>query len=153
MRALVQRVREGHVAIDGIIHSRIGKGYVILLGVRQGDSPADAVFMAEKCANLRVIEDAGGKMNLSLRDTGGEALVVSQFTLYADTQRGNRPGFTEAARPETAEPLYLQFVERLQLLLGPEKVRTGVFGAMMEVMIANDGPVTIVLESPTSHTS
>ena len=152
MRALVQRVREGHVAIGGAVQARIGKGYVILLGVRQNDTPADAEYMAEKCAHLRVLEDADGKMNLSLRDTGGEVLVVSQFTLYADAQRGNRPGFTAAARPETAEPLYGRFVERLRQILGPDKVQTGVFGAMMEVLIANDGPVTILLESPTSHT-
>jgi D-aminoacyl-tRNA deacylase len=152
MRALIQRVREGHVAIGGVVQARIGRGYVILLGVRHTDTSGDAEYMAEKCARLRVLEDADGKLNLSLQETGGEALVVSQFTLYADAQRGNRPGFTAAARPETAEPLYSQFVERLRRILGPEKVQTGVFGAMMEVLIANDGPVTILLESPTSHT-
>ncbi len=152
MRALVQRVREGHVAIDGEIRAKIGKGYVILLGVREGDGTADAQYLAEKCAHLRVLEDGNGKMNLSLRDTGGEALVVSQFTLYAETQRGNRPGFTGAAKPDAAEPLYREFVERLRQILGAENVRTGEFGAMMEVVIANDGPVTILLESPTSHT-
>ncbi len=153
MRALVQRVREGHVSIGGVVRVRIGKGYVILLGIRSGDTEDGARFLAEKCAKLRVLEDSDGKMNLSLADTGGSALVVSQFTLYADAQRGNRPGFTEAARPEIAEPLYRVFVGRMRELLGNERVVTGEFGAMMEVLIANDGPVTILIESPIPPTT
>jgi D-tyrosyl-tRNA(Tyr) deacylase len=147
MRALVQRVVQGSVAINGQTTAQIGKGYVILLGIRQGDSTEAALFLAEKCAHLRVLEDAGGKMNLSLDDVGGSALVVSQFTLYADAQRGNRPGFSLAARPEEAEPLYSAFVDRMRALLGAERVVTGTFGAMMEVSIVNDGPVTILIES------
>lgn len=147
MRALVQRVREGSVAIGGLPVGRISRGYVILLGVKQGDSREAALFLAEKCAHLRVLEDSSGKMNLSLEDVGGSALVISQFTLYADAQKGNRPGFSLAAKPEEAEPLYNAFVDRMRALLGPERVITGTFGAMMEVTIVNDGPVTILIES------
>ncbi len=148
MRALVQRVREGSVAIAGEVRARIGRGYVVLLGIRRGDTTAGAEALAEKCVALRVLEDANGKMNLSLPEAGGSILVVSQFTLYADTRRGNRPGFSEAAGSGEAEPLYEQFVERLRSLLGRDRVATGVFGAMMDVTIVNDGPVTILLESP-----
>lgn len=147
MRVVVQRVREGSVTIQGKVHARIGRGYVILLGIRTGDTKDDALFLAEKCAALRVLEDDGGKMNLSVKDVGGSVLVVSQFTLYADARKGNRPSFTDAARPEEAEPLYMLFVERMKALLGNDKVKTGVFRAMMEVTIVNDGPVTILLES------
>jgi D-tyrosyl-tRNA(Tyr) deacylase len=152
VKAVVQRVKEGSVAIGGALHTRIGNGYVILLGIRTGDSAADADFLAEKCARLRVMEDHAGKMNLGLLDVEGSALVVSQFTLYGDAQKGNRPGFTEAARPETAEPLYRRFVDRMRSILGSERVVTGVFGAMMDVTIVNDGPVTILIESPTHST-
>lgn len=147
MRALVQRVKEGDVTIDGKVHSSIGPGYVILLGVGKGDTENDARFLADKCAALRVLEDAGGKMNLSLRDVGGSVLVISQFTLYGDAQRGNRPSFSDAAPPEEAERLYGLFVERMKSALSPDSVRTGVFGAMMQVKIINDGPVTILIES------
>ena len=147
MRALVQRVSQGSVRIDGVVHSSIGRGFVILLGIRTGDREQDALFLAEKCAALRIFDDAGGKMNLSLQDVDGSVIVVSQFTLYGDVQRGNRPGFSDAARPEEAEPLYECFVERLRVLIGPDKVGTGRFRAMMEVTIVNDGPVTILIES------
>lgn len=147
MRALVQRVTSGSVTIDGAVTATIGKGYVILLGIRQGDTEDGARFLADKCSALRVLEDAQGKMNLSLADVGGSALVVSQFTLYADAQKGNRPSFSIAARPEEAEPLYRLFVERMKSTLGADRVVTGVFGAMMEVQIVNDGPVTILIES------
>jgi D-tyrosyl-tRNA(Tyr) deacylase len=147
MRALVQRVKEGSVTINGTLQGRIGKGYVILLGIRDGDTREDAVYLADKCSSLRVLEDNAGKMNLSLKDGDGSVLVVSQFTLYADTERGNRPSFVAAARPEVAEPLYRVFVERMREVLGQDKVKTGVFGAMMEVGIVNDGPVTIIIES------
>jgi D-aminoacyl-tRNA deacylase len=149
MRALVQRVSRGAIAIGGETTAEIGRGYVILLGIRTGDAPDSARFLAEKCAHLRVFEDAGGKMNLALRDVDGSVLVVSQFTLYGDAQKGNRPGFTDAARPEEAEPLYEAFVSRMRELLGAERVRTGVFRAMMEVTIVNDGPVTILIDHPT----
>jgi D-tyrosyl-tRNA(Tyr) deacylase len=147
VKALVQRVREGSVAIDGVLHARIGKGFVIMLGVRRGDSRDDALFLADKCSALRVFEDAEGRMNLSLRDVSGSVLVVSQFTLYADAQKGNRPAFTEAAPPAEAEPLYDVFVGRMRSVLGEDKVLTGVFRAMMDVTIVNDGPVTIMIES------
>jgi D-tyrosyl-tRNA(Tyr) deacylase len=151
MKVVVQRVRRGGVTVEGKDIARIGKGYVILLGIRQGDAEGDARFLAEKCANLRVMEDGEGKMNLSLKDVGGMALVVSQFTLYGDAQKGNRPGFSAAARPEAAEPLYDIFVRRLREVLGESMVQTGAFRAMMDVEIINDGPVTILIESPVPH--
>lgn len=145
MRALVQRVQAGSVAIDGKVTGKIGKGVVILLGVTHDDRESDAEFLAAKCANLRIFPDDGGNMNRSLLEVGGEALIVSQFTLYADTRKGRRPSFIDAARPEVSEPLYRRFVE---LVAGHGvKVATGEFGAMMLVQIENDGPVTIMLES------
>ena len=149
MRALVQRVTSGSVAIDGKVFSSIEKGYLILLGVRKGDTLEDALFLADKCSGLRVMEDPAGKMNLSLTDTGGKVLAVSQFTLYGDALKGNRPGFSAAAQAEEAVPLYESFVGRMRETLGVENVRTGEFGARMEVTIVNDGPVTILIESPS----
>jgi D-tyrosyl-tRNA(Tyr) deacylase len=134
------------VTVEGECHARIGKGFVILLGIRKGDTPETAIFLANKCSALRVFEDARGKMNLSLQEVDGAVLVVSQFTLYADALKGNRPGFSEAAGPEEADPLYQLFVERMKTVLGPAKVHTGVFRAMMDVGIVNDGPVTIMIE-------
>lgn len=151
MRVVLQRVSEGAVTVDGNEVARIGHGYVILLGVKTGDGPEDVTFLADKCANLRIFEDAQGKMNLGIRDVGGEAIVVSQFTLYADARKGNRPAFSLAAPGAVAEPLYEQFVARLRAALGEQTVRTGVFGAMMKVHIVNDGPVTVMIESP-AHT-
>ena len=148
MRIVLQRVREAKVVIDGKDHASIGTGYVILLGIRQGDTAGDAIFLADKCSSLRVFEDGQGKMNLSLNDAGGSVLVVSQFTLYADAHRGNRPSFSLAARADVAQPLYDLFVERMQKTLGEVRVRTGIFGAMMQVHLVNDGPVTVLLESP-----
>jgi D-tyrosyl-tRNA(Tyr) deacylase len=151
MRVVLQRVSEGTVTVEGNEVARIGHGYVILLGVKQGDTPDDVMCLADKCANLRIFEDAQGKMNLSVKDVGGSAIVVSQFTLYADARKGNRPGFSLAAPGAVAEPLYEQFVARLRATLGEQTVCTGVFGAMMKVHIVNDGPVTVLIESP-SHT-
>jgi len=151
VRALVQRVSEGAVAVAGEEIARIGKGYVILVCARKGDTPGDALALAAKCAGLRVMEDAGGKMNLGLADTGGSALIVSQFTLYADTQRGNRPGFADAAPPAEAAPLYESFVARMTEILGEERVRSGRFREMMSVRIVNDGPVTVMIECPTHN--
>jgi D-tyrosyl-tRNA(Tyr) deacylase len=148
MRALVQRVSEGAVSIAGRETANIGKGYVILLGVRRGDTAEDALALAQKCAGLRVMEDAGGKMNVGLAEAGGSALVVSQFTLYGDTRKGNRPGFGDAAPPEEAAPLYEAFLARMKEILGRERVRSGEFRAMMSVRIVNDGPVTVLIESP-----
>jgi D-tyrosyl-tRNA(Tyr) deacylase len=150
MRVVLQRVSEAAVTVDGKECARIGKGYVVLLGVKQGDGPADARYLADKCAALRVFEDPQGKMNLSIREVGGQAIVVSQFTLYADTRKGNRPAFSLAAGGAVAEPLYEQFVALLRTALGERTVQTGVFGAMMQVHIVNDGPVTVLLESPPS---
>jgi D-tyrosyl-tRNA(Tyr) deacylase len=151
LRALVQRVSGGSVAIGGERRAAIDRGYVILLGVRTGDSREDADYLAGKCAGLRVMEDETGKMNLGLKETGSKALVVSQFTLYGDARKGNRPGFTEAAPPAEALPLYEAFVAKMRELLGRENVLTGEFQAMMQVTIVNDGPVTILIESPNHN--
>jgi D-aminoacyl-tRNA deacylase len=150
MKALLQRVRRCSVTIDGVVHSSVGKGILILLGVKQGDSDADALYLAERCSALRIFEDPQGKMNLSVRDVEGAAMVVSQFTLYGDTTRGNRPSFSAAAPPETAEALYESFVKHLRTLLGDQRVATGVFRAMMDVELINDGPVTVMVESKSA---
>jgi D-tyrosyl-tRNA(Tyr) deacylase len=140
VRALVQRVSEASVSIDGEEVVRIGPGLLVLLGVRRGDSGAEADRIASKLLALRVFEDDEGKMNLSVRDVDGAVLCVSQFTLYGDTRKGNRPSFVDAAPPEEAEPLY----ERVRAALGAEG---GVFGARMAVALTNDGPVTLLLEA------
>lgn len=148
MRALVQRVAEGGVYIQKEnYNAEIKKGMIILLGIKQDDNENDVNFVADKCSNLRIFEDDNQKMNLSIKDIDGEVLVVSQFTLYADAQKGNRPSFTDAARPEIAIPLYGKFIERLKFNLGNDKIKSGIFGAMMQVKIINDGPVTISVES------
>lgn len=146
MRALLQRVLRASVSVDGATVAAIGPGLMILLGVKAGDSTAAADRMAERCAELRIFGDEAGKMNLSALDVGGEALVVSQFTLYADTSKGRRPGFEPAARPEEAAPLY----ERFCGALSDRGIRTsrGVFGATMEVELINQGPATFLLETP-----
>lgn len=145
MRALIQRVKESYVKVDGEVVGKIGKGLNVLLGVGKGDTEEDAKLLANKLLNLRIFEDESGKFNLSLLDVGGEVLVVSQFTLYASVRKGRRPSFEEAERPERAKDLYMHFVD----LLRKEgvKVETGIFGAHMEVYILNDGPVTILLDS------
>jgi len=144
MRVVLQRVNSGKVAVEGRTIAEIGLGVVILLGIGQGDGEEQARYLANKIANLRIFEDDVGKINRSLLDVGGEAVVVSQFTLYADTRKGRRPSFTDAAPPEIASPL----VDRFALLLAEQGVptQTGEFGAHMLVEIANDGPVTIWLE-------
>ena len=148
MKAVVQRVSSGGVSIKSENYEReIKKGFVILLGIRNEDNENDAIFLADKCTNLRVFEDENEKMNLSLKDIDGEVLVISQFTLYGDAQKGNRPSFVLAAKPETAIPLYEKFIKRMKENLGTEKVKVGIFGAMMEVIIINDGPVTIIIDS------
>ncbi len=148
MRAVIQRVSRGSVKISSENYNqKIGKGFVILLGIKTGDTENDVNFVADKCCNLRIMEDENGKMNLSLKDVEGEVLIISQFTLYGETAKGNRPGFTEAAKPDEAIPLYEKFISRVQVNLGKEKVKTGIFGAMMEVEIINDGPVTVIVES------
>jgi D-aminoacyl-tRNA deacylase len=144
MRALLQRVSKASVTVEGQTISTMGKGLLILLGVGHGDEEEQAKFLAEKIANLRVFEDEQGKTNLSVQDVKGEVLVVSQFTLYADTRKGRRPSFTDAALPGVAEPLVDRFVDLLRGHSIP--TQTGKFGAHMEVEIHNDGPVTIWLE-------
>lgn len=144
MRAVLQRVRRGKVTVEGNTVAEIGAGMVILLGIGHNDTIEKARTLAEKVSFLRIFEDDQGKMNRSLRDVGGSAIVVSQFTLYADTQRGRRPSFTDAALPDIARPLVDQFAQLLQEQGVP--TQTGVFGAYMQVEIENDGPVTIVLE-------
>lgn len=145
MRAVVQRVSRAAVEIDGIHTAKIGRGLVIFLGIRGGDSAADFIWMADKIIHLRIFPDADGKMNTSLADMGGEMLIVSQFTLYGDCRKGRRPGFSLAAPPEIAEPLYNQFIEEVKRQGIP--VATGTFQAEMTVDLVNDGPVTILLDS------
>jgi D-tyrosyl-tRNA(Tyr) deacylase len=144
MRAVCQRVSEAQVTVDGSVRGRIHAGLVILLGIERGDDSAEARGLAGKIARLRIFEDEKGKFDRDLLDTRGSALVVSQFTLIADTRRGNRPSFTNAAPPEEAEPLYAEFCEALAAQGVP--VERGVFGARMAVELVNDGPVTIVLD-------
>ena len=143
MKALVQRVAEASVEVDGRIVSRIGPGLLVLLGVRQEDSLEDVAWLARKLPALRIFTDENGQMNKSVADSNGGILVVSQFTLYADTRKGNRPSFIAAARPEVATPLYEELVRQLRAQLGDARVGTGVFGASMKVRLLNDGPVTV----------
>lgn len=145
MRALVQRVTEGSVSIEGKVRGQIEKGLVILLGITDNDTEEDALFLAEKCANLRIFSDREGKFNLSCLEEKGEILVISQFTLYGDTRKGRRPSFIHAAPPEISEPLYRKFIDKLKKM--DLKVEEGVFGARMKVKIYNDGPVTLMVES------
>jgi len=145
MRAVLQRVKRGQVSVDGTVVAEIGPGLVILLGVAPEDSSVIAENFAEKIALLRIFEDENEKMNLSILDVSGEAIVVSQFTLYADTARGRRPSFIGAAKPDHAEPLVNIFSQKLSALGVP--TQSGIFGADMEVSLVNDGPVTIVLST------
>ncbi|HEX9090894.1 MAG TPA: D-aminoacyl-tRNA deacylase [Anaerolineales bacterium] len=145
MRLVLQRVRSARVVVAGHAIAEIGKGLVILLGIGPGDGEEQALLLAEKCVNLRIFEDEQGKMNRSVLEVGGQAIVVSQFTLYADTRRGRRPSFTDAALPDIARPLVERFAELLRELGLP--TQTGEFGAHMLVEIGNDGPVTIWLEA------
>jgi D-aminoacyl-tRNA deacylase len=145
MRVVVQRSKKASVTVEGEIVGSIEKGFVLLVGVTHDDSLEDARFLAEKIAGLRVFEDESGKMNLSILDKGGEILSVSQFTLYGDCRKGRRPSFIEAARPDHALPIYEAFNEFLREK--GLKVETGKFGAMMDVQLTNDGPVTLIIES------
>lgn len=145
MRAVIQRVSEASVTVAGERVAQIGPGFLILLGVSHSDGEAEAAYLARKIAGVRLFEDAEGKTNLGLSDIGGEALAVSQFTLYADARKGRRPSFTAAARPEQAQPLYVRFCELLAAEGIP--VQRGVFQAHMQVALVNDGPVTLWLDT------
>lgn len=145
MRVVVQRSKNAKVTVNGEITGQISKGLVLLVGVTHHDKEEDAAFLADKIANLRIFEDEAGKMNLSLLDVGGEILSVSQFTLYGDCRKGRRPNFMEAARPEQANQLYEGFNDLLREK--GIKVETGIFGAMMDVELINDGPVTLIVDS------
>jgi D-tyrosyl-tRNA(Tyr) deacylase len=144
MRVLLQRVSEASVSVAGQEIGRCGKGLLLLIGIKTGDSSAEVHYLVEKCLQLRIFADTEGKMNRSLLDIGGEILAISQFTLYADTRKGRRPSFIEAAAPEISEPLYELFVQELRA--AGVQVATGQFGAEMAVSLVNDGPVTILLE-------
>ena len=145
MRAVIQRVKSAQVCVDGRVSGKIEKGLLVLLGVGKGDGEGDLSFLASKIPDLRIFEDESGKFNLSLKEVGGEILVVSQFTLFGDCRRGRRPSFTEAEEPSAAKHLYEQFVLKLKQQGIP--VQTGEFQAKMEVHLINDGPVTLLLDS------
>ncbi|MBQ0088092.1 MAG: D-tyrosyl-tRNA(Tyr) deacylase [Prevotellaceae bacterium] len=146
MRVIVQRTYQAEVRIDGQVVGQIGKGFLLLIGITDGDTQLEADYLAKKVAQMRVFEDVEGKMNLALHDIDGQILSISQFTLYADCRHGNRPSFIKAARPEIAEPLYNYFNDVLRHQYGLH-VETGRFGADMKVDFINDGPVTIILDS------
>lgn len=145
MRAVVQRASRASVTIEGSAMAKIGQGLVVLLGIRNGDTATDIRWLAEKIINLRIFNDQAGKMNMSLADIGGEMLIVSQFTLYGDCRKGRRPGFSSAAPPEIAEPLYNQFIDEIQNR--GVRTATGIFQAAMQVELVNDGPVTLLLDT------
>ncbi|MCE2686856.1 MAG: D-aminoacyl-tRNA deacylase [Cryomorphaceae bacterium] len=146
MRVVIQRVSEAAVNIDGANVGKIQQGLLILLGIETEDQEGDADYLVQKISNLRIFSDAEGKMNLSIQDVGGQFLVVSQFTLHADTRKGKRPSYIRAARPEQAIPLYEYFLTELQKT-SPSPIQTGQFGADMQVALVNDGPVTIIMDS------
>ncbi len=146
MRIVIQRVRNASVTIDGRMHSQIGPGMMVLVGVRDGDTIDDVKWLAAKTASLRIYDDENGVMNRSIIDAGGEVLAVSQFTLNASTKKGNRPSYIHAAGHELAVPLYEAYCEQVQQLVGRE-VKRGIFGADMQVALVNDGPVTIIIDS------
>lgn len=146
MRVILQRSLEAKVEVDGAITGQINHGFVLLVGITHEDTEADAKYVADKVVNLRLFEDEDGKMNHSILEKGGSILSVSQFTLYGDTKKGRRPSFSLAAKPDYAEPLYEMFNEELRSK--GVQVETGVFGAMMNVSLVNDGPVTLIVESP-----
>ena len=147
MRAVVQRVSSASVTIEGAVRATIARGLLVLLGVAEGDTPADGEWLAQKIARLRIFPDDAGQMNRSVVDLGGDVLVVSQFTLLASTRKGTRPSFNDAAKPDTARVLYESFLPQLEAALGGRPVARGEFAAMMQVALVNDGPVTILLDT------
>ncbi len=146
MRVVVQKVTEAKVAVEGKFISSVGKGLLVLLGIEDADTEEDIEWLSRKIVQLRLFNDETGVMNLSVADTGGDIMVVSQFTLHASTKKGNRPSYIRASKPEFAIPMYEKFIRQTELALG-KKVATGIFGAMMEVSLVNDGPVTIIIDS------
>ena len=146
MRLVIQRVSEASVTVEGEVISSIGNGLLILQGIEDADTQEDIDWLCKKVSNLRIFDDENGVMNLSVKDVGGELLVVSQFTLHASTKKGNRPSYIKASKPDFAIPMYEKFVKTLSVISGI-KVQTGQFGAMMEVRLLNDGPVTIIIDS------
>ncbi len=146
MIAVLQRVTEASVTIAGNVKGQIGSGLLVLLGITHTDTKEDVDWLGKKIVNMRIFGDAEGKMNLALPDTGGDILLISQFTLHASTKKGNRPSFIEAARPEVAIPLYAQMIQVLETELG-KPIQTGAFGADMQIRLLNDGPVTILIDS------
>ena len=146
MRIIIQRVRNASVTIEGVEHSAVNQGMMILVGIEEADGDEDIAFLTKKVANMRIFDDADGVMNLSVMDIGGEVLVVSQFTLHASTKKGNRPSYIRAAKPDISIPLYEKFCTELSATLG-KPVKTGVFGADMQCALINDGPVTIFMDS------
>ncbi|BAR51333.1 D-tyrosyl-tRNA(Tyr) deacylase [Tannerella forsythia KS16] len=146
MRTVIQRVQHASVAIDGAVRSEIGKGLLILVGFEDSDTDKEIVRMAKKIINMRIFDDDKGVMNRSVLEIGGEILIVSQFTLYASTKKGNRPSYIRAAKPDIAIPLYESFCKEVEMQLGRD-VKTGVFGADMKVYLLNDGPVTIIVDT------
>ncbi len=146
MRAVIQRVKKASVAINGAVRSEIGPGLLVFVGIEESDNITDAEWLGNKIVQLRIFNDSNGVMNLSVMETGGNIMVISQFTLHAKTKKGNRPSYIKAARPETAIPLYNSFVDMLSKLSGKETA-TGEFGAMMNIELINDGPVTIIIDT------
>ncbi len=146
MKILIQRVSHASIEVEHKMHAQIKSGLLIFLGIEKDDDSSDVDYLVGKSAALRIFNDPDGKMNLSIQDVGGEALIVSQFTLHASTKKGNRPSYVKAARPEHAIPLYEYFIQKMNLEL-PEKVKSGVFGADMKIQLLNDGPVTIMIDS------
>ena len=146
MKILIQRVSHASIEVEHTLHAQIKSGLLIFLGIEKDDDSCDVDYLVGKSAALRIFNDLDGKMNLSVQDVGGEALIISQFTLHASTKKGNRPSYVKAARPEHAIPLYEYFIQKMNLEL-PEKVKSGVFGADMKIQLLNDGPVTIMIDS------
>ena len=146
MRVVIQKVTQASVSIENQIVASIDKGLLVLVGIEDGDTNEDIAWLSSKIVNLRVFDDDNGVMNLSVKEVGGEVLIVSQFTLHASTKKGNRPSYIKAARPEVAIPIYEAFIKQVESLLG-KRVPTGQFGAMMQVSLCNDGPVTILIDT------
>lgn len=146
MRSVIQRVSSASVTIEGKVHDAIAHGLLILLGIEEADTAEDISWLSQKIAGLRIFADEQGLMNINVQDAGGELLVVSQFTLFASTKKGNRPSFIRSAKPDVAIPLYEQFIQAMESCTG-KKVHTGIFGADMQVSLVNDGPVTIIIDT------